>query len=1319
MSTQVPKSDKQNFLTSIFNIEKPKNTPLPELVSSKDIPLLIKFLQDEKQSVIERLNTLSTLKNLFKSNFNLIPAFMRRYLDNSKIYFFLEPLIDLYLNPKTQKEQIPSLEELFKLIFDQVSVIKYSFEYTYQKLSKYFTNEKNEILKEDIFLRYLKLLNIFYTDGPTIIVKNFIFFNGHDSSLSLSLNHNTINCNTDYPTLENGCSFVFWFYMNKNLVTDYYKRNPNNKFNFVVINIAGHVIKLILNDLGSVKVMADDTGSNIINIKTSLKFDAWNNLIFVINPKSAFNLTFDIYINGQNNNSFLPLTKVFVISEKLNTIKYFENFLGRVTSVLFFSFPLNQKQINYFIKLNTNGFYKKKQLLQFFLNNDKEYLSNAINNKYKPHIKVDKSSGLFVMQLKKQNLKNLMCFLCPLTFNKEDNTIDDIFGNFIGVLGQNDGIVNYKKNTRNIKYLGGMNNLLPIAELMYSSISKAKNIKYNFIDKSILTENTFLAYCNVIKQILLGHPNNLEDANDRKFFSSLGLFLEKFPSNVFTEKILDIFLAIGKEAFLSIDNKGDNETFVNMILLNEKIFSKFSKENQLKLWERVYEFFTSDYSQMRDSLNMTKICVLLRFYDEKRYEEYCCQKHANLFKSDKDKNYKPKIMNPEMNTKIFKVFNIIQLYIEKFSQEEETNNLFKLLSLDLSPCLQIKIIQVYLSIFENDKIPADTKKNILDKLLKQDFIEITEYVLSISMLDVRNELIKLYKIIFENKTFFNLTKSHIEYLLGDNALQNFLFFISDNLLPDQLIVETESEQKTENSKPKHLVEYFNNDIYNKDLENSWQLLSEWSTIETIVKQKNKTEINNMLKDMVLNNCMIFVSRAPSKFVDLLIISLISFMKDDSVSNKQIYFDNKNIYPWIVETIFYFYNKENEKEIKDVSNLKNIKTQSMILFAEFFVNKKLKDDNKNFVDKVNYIIKYSYKIKDYFNKDANKINEISKITRMLIQKIIELCPKKINEIIKLLFEFMILYKNNLNLSDTKKNLSDNLTLLTNVVYSKATEVFNVTDEMELLPDYVIKGIYLKEENKSGVLKNIWEDFSLYDSIIDYYHANLWGIENLCKIVKKEYGGDTLKVCKDLLKEYGDNKSYRNILANTFIKYFKIKIVEQKDNIKVIEEDNVNIFNIILVLLCVAIETTKDEDEKNFIETLYQQYMIYFIMVSININQQEKYHDFIQEKIYDILGFGFLFLNKKDRKKCDELKEQILYPILEDIYNLQNKKGIGKLFSNKKNLLKDAAITKLFQFIKESDKNSNRQSMDSKFQLGIETVSLPPTDINVRNITKDKR
>ena len=59
---------------------------------------------------------------------------------------------------------------------------------------------------------------------------------------------------------------------------------------------------------------------------------------------------------------------------------------------------------------------------------------------------------------------------------------------------------------------------------------------------------------------------------------------------------------------------------------------------------------------------------------------------------------------------------------------------------------------------------------------------------------------------------------------------------------------------------------------------------------------------------------------------------------------------------------------------------------------------------------------------------------------------------------------------------------------------------ISEQMDLLPNYIYTGLFLNEENKSGVLKNIWYYFSLYNSIIDYYRANISHVENLCKGVK---------------------------------------------------------------------------------------------------------------------------------------------------------------------------------------------------------------------------
>ena len=1298
-------SGEGKILSTIF-LFMGKTAPesLPVLNSLKEIPELILFLKDEKQKIDKRMELISKLIKIFKINENIIPPFTRKFLYKSKEYHFFEPLIDLYIIPSLKKEHESLLDQLFKIILTHVTITKNALEYVYQKLSLYFKNVKQEILNESILLKYLKLLNLFYSDisselGVEKEIKNYMYFNGKNSCLKFSLNNSTININTDFPTLENGLSFVFWCYIKKELMTQYYEKDEKNKFKFIEFKINGHVISLVLNDLNNIKVIIDENQSNLINVKGLIKFDDWNNLIFIINPKGC-NLDINIYINGKNHISFLPTKKDFKANEKISDIKLFQNFLGLSTSILFFSFELNSKQIEYFNSLK-HGFFKNKLLYEFFSKNDTKYLSNGINQyKYANQFKVDKYLELFDFSLKKQNIKGLVCFLCPFTYNKEKNVVDDIFGNFIGEFSENDGINNYNKKAKSIKSLGGMNNLLPIVELMYSTISKSKNIKYNYIDKSILTEKAFLEYFKVLNTIFTEREKNVLDGNKRKFFSSLGLFLEKFPPNIFTNEILKIFFDIGKEAFKMTENKS-KDTFINMILLNEKIISKFSKEDQLKLWDYIKNCFVSDYSQMKDSINMEKICMLLRFYDDKRYSEYCCMNHANLFKPQNDKEkYNPKVMSPELNAKIEKLIDIIKIYIDKklYEPEDSVVILYQLLSLDLSPCLQKKIIDIFYSHFKNDKVPIEIKKNVLDYLLKSNFIEISEYILCISLLDVRIEMLKLIKIITDKKELSDIFEKYISNMRGDEGLKNLHNFIGDNILPDQINIEIKKGEKEK------LIKYFNNNFYNKDLDSLWNLLSDWLVVKTGQKSKSSnvkanSQIN--ISETIIEYCLLFTPRAPEKYVDLFIAFVFSFFKDESIVNRGLLYSNEYIYPWFIESIFYFYNKEYEPEIKDKKILESIRSQTISSFKEYFSHRRTDEE---FNSRTNYIMKFSYYLKNLLKDEPKKIEEISRITRFLLEKLFEYAPKKVNDIINICSEYIILYKNKEKLPEIKKNITEelknlviklkNLNIHSSIGTTKEKDSTNVSNS-GLMPKYIYDGLNCNtlENGKKGTLKEIWKDFGLYDSIIDNYKSNLWGIENICKKIRIEYTGNPLGLCKKLLKEYGETKAYRNILKDDIITCFNIKIDEQKDNTcKIVEDDMINVFNINLILLCIAIDITQDDDERNFIIGLYQQFLIYCVLVSININQNEKCHDYIQEKVYDALGFGVLFLNKRDKKRYDEFKKELLTPLFEEICSEQTKKK-RIIFSSKKAIFKDTAIVKLFQYI-DKDADTSRASDASK-------------------------
>ena len=1276
------------ILSSIFTFPIKSNPSFALLLSSKEVSKLILFLKDENKSLEQKIKIINLLINIFQYNGNLIHPLINNCLIKAKYCNILQPLIDLYISPQIKDDNEALIEKLIKIIKEHTTMMRSTFEYVYQKLSLYFANKNKEILDENLLVKYLKVLNILYSENslPNEVsiekeIKNYIYFNGQNSALFFKLNDKITNLNTDFPTLENGFSIVFWCYIKKDLMTKFYELDEKNKFKLVEIKIGGHKINLVFDDINNLKVILDDNDSSIINVKSCFKFDSWNNICFMINPKSAFKLDINIVINGKTNNSFLPITKEFQISDKINDILLFKNFLGLVTSVLFFSFELNSKQIQYFTTLKY-GFNKNKILYEFFLKNSKDYLSNGVNqHKYSKQIKVDKYLNLFDFSLKKQNIKNLICFLCPFNYNKEQNLINDIFGNFCGILTENDGINNYKNNTKSIKKIGGMNNLLPLIELIYSSNSRAKNIKYDNINKNILSEKTFLLYFKILNTTLVKKPKNIIDANLRRFFPSLSIFLEKFPSKVFTSEILKIFINIGKEAFESNYNN-TNDTFINNILINEKIVIKFSQENQIILWDNLYQLFSKNDTKLKGALTMNKICMLLRFYDDKRYNEFCCDKHANLFKpNENNTDYKPNIMKKSINTKVDKLFGIIQIYIEKIADEEEIADFYKLLLMDLSPCLKIKIIESFQQYFFKEHIPIHDRKKILENLLKNNMLEISQYILIISLLDVKIEILKLFYLFIDNKDLSEVYYKYLNNMKGDNGLNNIHIFFADNLLPDKLIINSTEKE------PQKLTKYFNTEIYTKDLDELWSNLTQWLIVKSTnaTPQKNEKNIkpNIHISEFMIDYCLLFVSKSPEKYIDLFLKIAFSLFEDQTISNRTIVYENEHIYPWVIETIFYFYNKENEINIKDKKVLESIKSKSLDFFCEFFSHRRPGDE---FMKRVNYIMQYSYKLKEILKEDEKKIAENSRITRILFKKLLEKAPKKINEVINLCFEFMILYKNSQKSEEIIKNIPEDLkSLVINIMHINMDLGKKIENKLSyinygLMPKYIYEGLYYNviEKGKKATLKEIWKDSALYDSIIDYYMANLWGMEYLCKKVKVEYTGDPLKISKQILKEYADNKSYKNILKEDVIKYFNIKLLEQKDgSFKIIEDEMINIFNINLILLCVAIELSLDEEERNFISGLFQQFLIYCIMVSVNISPQEKCHDYIQEKIYFALGYGALFLSRVNRKKYDEVCDEVLSPILEEVNSENSKKKIKTIFSGKKNMFTNTAIVKLFE------------------------------------------
>ena len=228
-------NEKIFLLKNIFEyVPRLENKLLPLISSSNEIKVLYSFLyynNDNSANIIsinEKLELINILSKLFEMNNNLIFLFLKKCKSNIKSFF--DPLIDIYLNENITA--IPNkkiIEDFLLLIVKHVSVDKYIFDFIYQKLAKYFGKDAKIKLNDETFSKYLNLLDIFYTGSlgddnnknnieEKKEIKNFIYFNGFKNKLSFELNKSSNNINSDFPTLENGFSFITWVNIEKIII---------------------------------------------------------------------------------------------------------------------------------------------------------------------------------------------------------------------------------------------------------------------------------------------------------------------------------------------------------------------------------------------------------------------------------------------------------------------------------------------------------------------------------------------------------------------------------------------------------------------------------------------------------------------------------------------------------------------------------------------------------------------------------------------------------------------------------------------------------------------------------------------------------------------------------------------------------------------------------------------------------------------------------------------------------------------------------------------------------------------------------------------
>ena len=170
-------------------------------------------------------------------------------------------------------------------------------------------------------------------------------------------------------------------------------------------------------------------------------------------------------------------------------------------------------------------------------------------------------------------------------------------------------------------------------------------------------------------------------------------------------------------------------------------------------------FCQSDLQQMEAFMNINRICLILRFYDKNKYNEMCCEKHLAQIKEEYIGN--KTVMNPTMEKKLLNFEKVLNLVIQ-YQDPSNVISLFKLLTLDLSPCLTKFIVNILAKALGDPNKDKNWKKKLINEFINNKYETIIINTFIHSLPEVRFDILELiyqiHNILKKTKNFKTLEK---------------------------------------------------------------------------------------------------------------------------------------------------------------------------------------------------------------------------------------------------------------------------------------------------------------------------------------------------------------------------------------------------------------------------------------------------------------------------------------------------------------------------------------------------------------------------------
>ena len=775
-----------NPLNEIF-LKTPEGQLTEELENINNIKLFFEFLIDDSISSDEKESVLIDITSKIHTN-RYISEFFSSYNDKS-IYIYLFDLFSKENQSQKLKEAI--IFFITELLLN-IDAGKDIYEYLFQKLSKIYRGEIQP--KPENLYTYLKLLHIISAEIEPKTPKSYISCSGH-GFFNVDLSKNPKN------TLTVG----YGFSINLNFkISNYYpnQKNPNR-------NRKASLAQVFFSDGKSFSIDLQYPIFLIVKeirnecIKT-LPLDEWINLIITI-VRLKNGIQFYFYVNGENHVSPFKIDRFPLKPDTtINYIVFFNNFYGEVSSIYMFSQSetgnpgANNSLFLSQLKNYSEGLWKKTKIdnfMKMLKTYDSIYKEGSATKTVNANVNVKSNNEK--VEKKKTLFDNMVFLFSPMnTYSKKPNLVEDIFGKFQMKYKGNILVHRYQSYQKKLVLVGGFSNFYPIAEMF-------------LIYPDILTEQNFELFLKIIGSTLNFRKQNLKVVNKMKLFKILSMFMEKYPNKVYTENILNALFSLGKTLFIN-NLESECSNYFNYILLNEKILSKFNENLQSTFWKKLYLFCQSDITQVEIFLNINRLCLILRFYDRNKYKEMCCEEHLNMIKEQYRGSLK--VMNPTINTKLSQLKDIMNLIIDS-AQSNSALAFFKLLTLDLSPCLIKFILNIFIKAFDKTKTNDEWKETFIEQLIESRYEVIIFNTFIHALPDVRIELLiflfQIHKKLVVFKKFDNITvlEQMIKTcLLPEKMFYNKKIFIKEepknNIIKEKsLPTSSDNTKKSEIKKP--------------------------------------------------------------------------------------------------------------------------------------------------------------------------------------------------------------------------------------------------------------------------------------------------------------------------------------------------------------------------------------------------------------------------------------------------------------------------------------------------------------------------------------